>query len=141
MGISSKMMEQTNGCLVGLVRVGPPSFCFRSRFGPFLILSELIPSHDAPRPCRQSPMICNPPSSSSVVVVVVVVIIVVVVVVFLSSRLYARNFGGELKLKRSSSGKGTSATLQLSRHGTRLEPLVWPTAPDSIEELYSHVHL
>lgn len=62
-------------------------------------------------------------------------------VVFLSSRLYARNFGGELKLKRSASGKGTSATLQLSRHGTRLEPLVWPTAPDSTEELYAHVHL
>ncbi|CAM9668770.1 unnamed protein product [Pylaiella littoralis] len=57
------------------------------------------------------------------------------------SRLYARNFGGELKLKPSASGKGTHATLRLSRNGTRLEPLVWPTAPDSMEELYSHVHL
>ena len=59
----------------------------------------------------------------------------------LPSRLYARNFGGELKLKRSASGEGTNATLQLSRRGTRLEPLVWPKAPDSIEELYAHVHL
>ncbi|CAB1121583.1 unnamed protein product [Ectocarpus sp. CCAP 1310/34] len=57
------------------------------------------------------------------------------------SRLYARNFGGELKLKPSASGKGTDATLQLSRHGTRLEPLVWPKTRDMIEELYAHVHL
>ena len=63
------------------------------------------------------------------------------VCVYPPSRLYARNFGGELKLKRSASGEGTNATLRLSRHGTRLEPLVWPKAPDSIEELYAHVHL
>lgn len=56
------------------------------------------------------------------------------------SRLYARNFGGELKLD-TMAGEGTNATLRLSRRGTRLEPLVWPKATDSIDDSYSHVHL
>lgn len=51
-----------------------------------------------------------------------------------NSRLYARNFGGELQL-RSVAGKGMKATLRLSRHGTRLEPLVWPQASDEFEEV------
>ena len=99
------------------------------RYPPLNINRPILCSRPHTRPIAVYARALSPPS------------VLVCVCFCAASRLYARNFGGELKLKHSASGEGTNATLRLSRNGTRLEPLVWPKAPDSIEELYAHVHL